>query len=52
MKVKELKKLIEEAYIQVLREAEEPSPEDPVGDEKASEETCSNACDSCTTHRI
>lgn len=39
MKVKELKKLIEEAYIQVLREAEEPTPEDPVGDEKASEET-------------
>lgn len=67
MKVKDLKKLIEEAYIQVLREsydpdqmqkddeeehgvaydddgrplgeAEEPSPEDPVGDEKASEET-------------
>ncbi len=67
MKVKDLKKLIEEAYIQVLREgydpdqmqkddeeehgvaydddgrplgeAEEPSPEDPIGDEKASEET-------------
>jgi len=39
MKVKDLKKLIEEAYIQVLREADEPSPEDPVGDEKASEET-------------
>ena len=39
MKVKELKKLIEEAYIQVLREAEEPTPEDPVGDVKASEET-------------
>lgn len=39
MKVKELKKLIEEAYIQVLREAEEPTPEDPIGDEKASEET-------------
>ncbi len=39
MKVKELKKLIEEAYIQVLREAEEPKPEDPIGDEKASEET-------------
>lgn len=39
MKVKELKKLIEEAYIQVLREIDEPTPEDPVGDEKASEET-------------
>jgi hypothetical protein len=39
MKVKELKKLIEEAYIQVLREAEEPTPENPIGDEKASEET-------------
>ena len=39
MKVRELKKLIEEAYIQVLREAEEPTPEDPIGDEKASEET-------------
>ena len=39
MKVKELKKLIEQAYIQVLREAEEPTPEDPIGDEKASEET-------------
>jgi hypothetical protein len=39
MKVKDLKKLIEEAYIQVLREADEPTPEDPVGDEKASEET-------------
>lgn len=39
MKVRELKELIEEAYIQVLREAEEPKPEDPVGDEKASEET-------------
>ena len=39
MKVKELKKLIEEAYIQVLREANEPTPEDPIGDEKASEET-------------
>jgi hypothetical protein len=39
MKVKELKKLIEQAYIQVLREADEPTPEDPIGDEKASEET-------------
>lgn len=39
MKVKELKKLIEEAYIQVLREAEEPKPEDPIGDIKASKET-------------
>lgn len=39
MKVKELKELIEQAYIQVLREAEEPKPEDPIGDEKASEET-------------
>lgn len=39
MKVKELKELIEEAYIQVLREAEEPKPEDPIGDEEASEET-------------
>jgi hypothetical protein len=39
MKVRELKKLIEQAYIQVLREAEEPTPEDPIGDEKASEET-------------
>jgi len=39
MKVKDLKKLIEEAYIQVLREADEPKPEDPIGDEKASEET-------------
>ena len=39
MKVRELKKLIEEAYIQVLREIDEPTPEDPIGDEKASEET-------------
>jgi hypothetical protein len=39
MKVKELKELIEKAYIQVLREAEEPKPEDPIGDEEASEET-------------
>ena len=39
MKVKDLKKLIEEAYIQVLREADEPTPIDPIGDEKASEET-------------
>ena len=39
MKVRELKELIEEAYIQVLREAEEPKPEDPIGDEEASEET-------------
>tara|TARA_R110002072_G_scaffold90612_4_gene202702 strand:+ start:95 stop:790 length:696 start_codon:yes stop_codon:yes gene_type:complete len=67
MKVKDLRKLIEEAYVQVLREgydpdqmqkddeeehgvaydddgrplgeAEEPTPEDPIGDEKASEET-------------
>ena len=39
MKVRELKELIEEAYIQILREADEPKPEDPVGDEKASEET-------------
>ena len=39
MKLKELKKLIEEAYIQVLREADEPTPEDPIGDEKASEDT-------------
>ena len=39
MKVKDLKKLIEEAYIQVLREADEPTPEDPIGDEKASEQT-------------
>lgn len=39
MKVKDLKELIEEAYIQVLREADEPKPIDPVGDENASEET-------------
>lgn len=39
MKVKDLKNIIEQAYIQVLREAEEPKPEDPIGDEKASEET-------------
>ena len=39
MKVRELKELIEQAYIQVLREADEPTPEDPIGDEKASEET-------------
>tara|TARA_R110002153_G_scaffold60876_1_gene164492 strand:- start:6198 stop:6752 length:555 start_codon:yes stop_codon:yes gene_type:complete len=39
MKVKDLKKLIEEAYIQVLKETDEPTPEDPIGDEKASEET-------------
>ena len=39
MKVKDLKELIEEAYIQVLKEADEPKPEDPIGDEKASEET-------------
>lgn len=39
MKVKDLKNIIEQAYIQVLREAEEPKPEDPIGDEKASQET-------------
>ena len=39
MKVKDLKKLIEQAYIEVLREANEPSPEDPVGDEEAGPET-------------
>ena len=39
MKVKDLRKLIEEAYVQVLREVDEPTPEDPIGDEKASEET-------------
>jgi hypothetical protein len=39
MKVKHLKELIEEAYIQVLREAEEPKPEDPIGDQEASDET-------------
>jgi hypothetical protein len=39
MKVGELKKLIEEAYIQVLKEANEPVPQDPIGDPKASEDT-------------
>ena len=39
MKVRELKSLIEEAYIQVLRESEEPKPEDPIGDEEAGPET-------------
>jgi len=39
MKVGELKSLIEEAYIQVLRESEEPKPEDPIGDEEAGPET-------------
>ena len=39
MRVTELKKLIEEAYIQVLKETDEPVPQDPVGDPKASEET-------------
>ena len=39
MKVKDLKELIQEAYIQVLKEADEPKPEDPIGDEEASEET-------------
>lgn len=39
MKVEELKRLIEEAYIQVLRESEEPLPEDPVGDRQAGPET-------------
>jgi hypothetical protein len=39
MRVRELKKLIEEAYIQVLKETDEPVPQDPVGDPKASEET-------------
>ena len=39
MKVRELKELIEEAYIQILKEADEPKPEDPIGDEKASEDT-------------
>ena len=39
MKVSQLKLLIEQAYIELLREAEEPVPQDPIGDEKASEET-------------
>jgi len=39
MKVKQLKELIEEAYIQVLKEQDKLKPEDPVGDEKASEQT-------------
>lgn len=39
MKVSQLKLLIEQAYIELLREAEEPVPQDPIGDEDASEET-------------
>jgi hypothetical protein len=39
MKVRELKNLIEEAYIQVLREAEEIKPQDPTGDKEAGPET-------------
>ena len=39
MKVRELKNLIEEAYIQVLREAEEIKPQDPIGDKEAGPET-------------
>ena len=39
MKVSRLNKIIEQAYIEVLKEAEEPKPQDPIGDEKASEQT-------------
>jgi hypothetical protein len=39
MKVSQLKSIIEQSYIELLREAEEPVPQDPIGDEKASEET-------------
>lgn len=35
----QFKKIIEEAYISYLREVDEPTPEDPVGDEKAGQET-------------
>ncbi len=39
MKVSRFKYLIEQAYLEVLKEADEPKPQDPVGDEKASEQT-------------
>ena len=39
MKVKDIERLIEQAYIDLLREEEEMSPEDPIGDERAGEET-------------
>lgn len=39
MQIHELKDLIEQAYIEVLLESQEVKPEDPIGDEKASEET-------------
>ena len=39
MKVSRLNKIIEQAYIEVLKEAEEPKPQDPIGDEQASEQT-------------
>jgi len=39
MKVSRFKYLVEQAYLEVLKEADEPKPEDPIGDEKASEQT-------------
>jgi len=39
MKVQDIKRLIEQAYIEVLREQEEIIPEDPIGDERAGKET-------------
>lgn len=39
MKVSDVKKLIEQAYIEVLREQEEIIPEDPIGNERAGKET-------------
>lgn len=39
MKVRDLYSIIEKAYIEVLKENDEPTPEDPIGDEKAGPET-------------
>jgi hypothetical protein len=39
MRLSDLKRVIEQAYIEVLREADEPAPQDPVGDIKAGPET-------------
>ena len=39
MKVKNLKQIIEQAYIELLKEQDEPTPQDPIGDTKAGPET-------------
>ena len=39
MKVSKFKHIVEQAFIEILKEADEPKPQDPIGDEKASEQT-------------